>query len=102
MTKAAFDKIAAGLEEAIAIARGDAEPAQFHRGKDLDLRSIRAATGLSQTEFANRFGFTADQISSWEQGLSRPLGGVRAYLTLIESDHEAVAELLNRARGRAA
>ena len=56
MTKAAFDKIAAGLEEAIAIARGDAEPAQFHRGKDLDLRSIRAATGLSQTEFANRFG----------------------------------------------
>lgn len=102
MTKATFDKIAAGLEEAIAIARGEAEPAQLHRAKDLDPRAIRAATGLSQLDFAKRFGFTAEQIRSWEQGRSRPLGGVRAYLTMIESDPEAVARLLDYARSRAA
>ncbi len=98
MTKKAFDKIAAGLEEAIAVARGEAAPARLHVPADIDVKGIRAKTGLSQADFAHRFGFTSDQIKAWEQGRARPLGGVRAYLMMIGIDHEAVARLFAQAK----
>lgn len=98
MTKRAFDKIAAGLNEAIQIARGESAPARLHVPAELNVRAIRAKTGLSQTDFAYRFGFTADQIKSWEQGRARPLGGVRAYLLMIDTDHEAVSRIFEQAR----
>ncbi len=98
MTNKAFDKIAAGLNEAIAIARGDAKPARLHVPTEIEVRAVRAKTGLSQADFAHRFGFTADQIKAWEQNRSRPLGGVRAYLMMIDIDHEAVVRLFDRAR----
>ena len=98
MTKKAFDKIAAGLNEAIAIARGDAKPALLHVPADIDVRAVRAKTSLSQSDFAHRFGFTADQIKAWEQNRSRPLGGVRAYLMMIDFDHEAVMRLFEQVR----
>ena len=97
MTRKVFDKIAAGLDEAIAVARGDLEPARLHVPAELDLKIIRAKTKLSQNDFAHRFGFTADQIKAWEQGRSRPLGGVRAYLMMINTDHEAVSRLFEQA-----
>ena len=96
MSKRAFDKIAAGLDEAIAIARGDAKPARLYVPRELDIKSIRAKTGLSQFDFAHQFGFTSDQIKSWEQTRSRPLGGVRAYLLMIDTDHEAVMRVLSQ------
>jgi putative transcriptional regulator len=98
MTKKAFDKIAAGLNEAIAIARGEAKPARLHVPAELDIKAIRTKTGLSQADFAHQFGFTADQIKAWEQGRARPLGGVRAYLMMIDIDHEAVARIFATAR----
>lgn len=98
MTKKTFDKIAAGLNEAIAIAHGDIKPARLHMPAELDVKAIRAKTGLSQADFAQQFGFTADQIKSWEQGRSRPLGGVRAYLMMIDIDHAAVSRIFEQIR----
>ncbi|QXX74479.1 DNA-binding transcriptional regulator [Methylovirgula sp. HY1] len=98
MSKKAFDKIAAGLNEAIGIARGEIKPARLHVPAELDIRAIRAKTGLSQADFAYQFGFTADQIKAWEQGRSRPLGGVRAYLMMIDIDHEAVSRIFEQGR----
>jgi len=51
---------------------------------------------LSQDEFAAAFCFTINQIRDWEQRRTRPLGGLRAYLMLIQSDPEAVSKLLRR------
>jgi putative transcriptional regulator len=101
MGKKAFDKIAEGLNEALAIARGEAKPAGLHVPTDIDVRAIRARLEMSQDDFAAAFGFTVDQIKSWEQGRSRPLGGVRAYLTIIDRDPRAVAALLRAAADRA-
>jgi len=98
MTKRAFDKIAAGLNESIAIARGEEAPARLHVPAELDVKSIRKKTGLSQENFAYSFGFTVEQIKSWEQGRSRPLGGVRAYLMMIDLDHKSVERILGTAR----
>jgi len=97
MTKKAFDKIAEGLREALAVAQGTAEPAKLHVPAEIDVRSIRAALNASQEDFAAIFGFTINQIKDWEQGRSRPLGGVRAYLMLIERDPAAVRTMLQAA-----
>jgi putative transcriptional regulator len=102
MAKKAFDKIAAGLTEALSIARGEAKPAKLHVPLELDIRVIREKTALSQEDFATAFGFTIAQIRDWEQGRSRPLGGVRAYLSLIERDPKGVLELLKKTRIRKA
>jgi len=41
-----------------------------------------------------------EQIRAWEQGRSRPLGGVRAYLAIIDRDHAGVARILGATRRR--
>jgi putative transcriptional regulator len=98
MTKKAFDKIAAGLNDAIAVARGESKPARLHVPAELDVKAIRSKVGLSQESFAYSFGFTVEQIRAWEQGRNRPLGGVRAYLMLIDLDHISVARILGESR----
>ena len=42
MSTKAFDKIAEGLNEALAIARGEAKPAKLHVPPELDVRAIAA------------------------------------------------------------
>ena len=100
MSKKAFDKIAEGLTEALAIAKGEKEPARLHIPPELDVGAIRSKTGLPQDGFAAAFGFTVNQIKDWEQGRSRPLGGVRAYLMLIERDPKGVLAMLRAVRKR--
>jgi putative transcriptional regulator len=100
MSKRAFDKIAEGLREAIAVARGEEKPAKLFVPPELDVRVIRARVRLSQEDFASAFGFTVHQIRQWEQGRSRPLGAVRAYLMIIDRDPKRVLELLRAAPKR--
>jgi putative transcriptional regulator len=95
--KKAFDKIAEGLNEALAVARGRKKPARLHVPAELDVRAIRAKLELSQEDFAANFGFTSTQIKDWEQKRSRPLGGLRAYLMMIAFDPVRVRELLRTA-----
>jgi len=98
MTKKAFDKIAGGLKEAIAIARGELQPAKLHIPSEIDVKAIRQKVKLSQDAFASAFGFTLTQIRDWEQGRSRPLHSNRAYLMLIDHDPEGVLRALSDVR----
>lgn len=102
MSKRAFDKIAEGLKEAIAIARGKKKPAKLFVPPELDVRAIRAKLTLSQEDFASIFGFSVHQIRQWEQGRSRPLGAMRAYLMVIDRDPKRVVEMLRTAMKRKA
>jgi putative transcriptional regulator len=98
MSKRAFDKIARGLREALSIARGDDKPVRLHIPPEIDVRYIRSKLRLSQEDFAAAFGFTLNQITAWEQGRSRPLGGVRAYLMLIDREPNTVIGMLRSLR----
>lgn len=80
--------------EVVAIARGEMEPAGSYIPADIDVKAIRRKVGLSQEDFARDFGFTVNQIRDWEQGRARPLGGVRAYLMIIDGSPESVRALL--------
>lgn len=107
MSKKAFNKIAEGLAEAIAVARGDAKPARLFIPPEIDIRAIRQKVGMSQDDFASAFGFSVSQIRDWEQNRSRPLAALRAYLMIIERDPVDVLTTLRemaalRKRSRAA
>jgi putative transcriptional regulator len=62
----------------------------------VDVKSIRAKSGLSQTEFARRYGFSPRSLQDWEQGRRKPEGAVRAYLLVIDRKPKAVAEALRQ------
>jgi|SRR4051812_33859696 len=94
MSRKAFDKIAEGLNEALAIASGAAQPARLYVPAEINVRAIRAKTGMAQDRFASAFGFTVHQVRQWEQGRHRPLGAMRAYLMVIDRNHEEILALL--------
>ena len=102
MGRKAFDKIAEGLAEVLAIARDEAKPAKLYLPHEIDVKSIRSKLALSQDDFAGLFGFSVNQIKDWEQGRSRPLGGVRAYLTIIDRDAKSVLTILRSGPGKKA
>jgi putative transcriptional regulator len=84
--------------EAAAIARGDKKAARLHIPAEIDVRAVRHKLKLSQEDFASEFGFSVTQIRDWEQGRSRPIGGVRAYIMLIDRDGAVIRQLLSNAK----
>ncbi len=85
-----------GAQEALAIAKGEADLAthEVHVPADVDVRAIRAATGMTQAEFAAAFGFPAGTLRDWEQGRTRPDMAARSYLLVIQRRPDAVREAL--------
>lgn len=96
MAKRAFDKIAAGLNDAIAIAEGRADPTTYriHVPTEVDVKAIRARLKLTQAGFAVRFGLPIGNVRDWEQGRSRPDQSSRILLRVIEREPEAVVRAL--------
>ncbi len=47
-----------------------------------ELKQMRLALGVSESEVANCFGVSADQIRSWETGAPMPFDAVNILLTL--------------------
>ena len=47
------------------------------------LRRMRADLGLTQEQFALRFGFDLDALQNWEQGRRKPDRAISAYLRVI-------------------
>ena len=98
MPKNVADELIEAMGEALAIAKGEAQPAAIHRIEvlpDVDVRAIRARLGLSREQFARRFRFPARTVQEWEQGRRRPDQAARAYLTVIARNPEAVAAALS-------
>ena len=84
---------------AAALSDPDAKPfsaAQLARMKHTPrAKLIRRALGLTQEEFAARFRIPLGTLRDWEQGASEPDQAVRAYLTVIARDPNAVTKALN-------
>ena len=100
MSKNAFNQIAEGLKEALAVARGEAEPYRLHVPAEIDVKAIRAKTGMTQNDFATTFGFGLDQVKQWEQNRVRPVQGMRAYLLLIDNDPKMMIDALREVHQR--
>jgi putative transcriptional regulator len=79
-------------------------PAGAVRGRDfqpfpgaVDVKAIRTKSGLSQAEFAKRYGFNVRTLQDWESSGAQPPSPVRAYLTVIDRFPDMVAKALKGA-----
>jgi putative transcriptional regulator len=92
----AFDKIAAGLEDAIGYAEETADRDGFalHIPASVDVKAIRKRRRLSQAAFAAKYGFTQSRIRDWEQNRSAPDMPSRLLLKVIENEPEALERAL--------
>lgn len=90
----AFDDIKQGLQEAIAHAKGDARGVRVHRPRMVDVKAVRAKVGMTQEQFATRFGFSAATLRHWERGDRSPRGPALVLLNVIERNPQAVIEAL--------
>ena len=94
MSKAG-DRILRSIEQARACARDETtEGFIVHVPKQVDVKDIRAKTGLTQAAFARRFGFTAAAVRDWEQGRRQPEQAARVLLLVIAHNPDAVTEAL--------
>ena len=65
-----------------------------------DVKLIRTRLGLSQEQFAVRYGFSVETIRNYEQGHRRPAGPARTLLRVIASEPDAVTRALVRTPSR--
>jgi putative transcriptional regulator len=63
----------------------------------VDVKAIRVKSGLSQAEFAKRYGFNVRTLQDWESSGAQPPPPVRAYLTVIDRFPDIVAKALKGA-----
>ena len=63
----------------------------------IDVKTMRRRLGLSQADFAAKFGFQAATLRNWEQGRTHPDGPARVLLAVIAKHPEAVEDALRKA-----
>ena len=58
-----------------------------------DVASIRAKTGLSQTQFAGLMGVSVRTLQDWEQGRRAPSGAARTLLLVASKNPGALLDV---------
>ncbi len=98
MTKRAFDKIKAGLDDARAFLDDTADKKSYrvHVPATVNVKKIRRQLGLSQESFAATYGFALSAVRDWEQGRRQPERSARILLKIVEKEPQAVTRALAR------
>ena len=93
-------RIIEGLEEALAWSKGEEVPVRVTHVQvpDVDVSKVRRRMGLSQTQFALKFGFPPATLRNWEQGRVRPDTPTRVLLAVIAKHPESVEDVLKDLR----
>ena len=97
MADNAFSDIAAGLNDAIVHAKGDAKRGRRREVQRLDIAGIRAKLNMTQEQFASTFGVSVGTIRNWEQGRRAPRGPALVLLHVIDKEPTAVQRALDAA-----
>ena len=71
-------------EQALAIAKGRAEPAAVFSPETVDVAAIRKRQKISQSDFAKRYGIPLGTIKDWEQKRRQPDRAAILLLKVIE------------------
>ena len=104
---ATLNRLAEG--ETVVVRMPDADSAELRRAlaelgvaatprqvpEDVDVRAVRGRLGLTQLEFAARFGLDLYAVQNWEQGRTRPDRNARILLQAIASSPDAVEQALS-------
>jgi len=91
----AFDSIAQGLVEAIALTQGDPGiEARTHQPQPVNVAELRKNLGLTQMEFAAKFCISIGTLRHWERGDRTPHGPALALLNVVAKEPQAVLRAL--------
>jgi putative transcriptional regulator len=83
------------LNVTVTFLKADNTSASRHLGKlpSVDVTTIRARTGLSQSAFAASIGVPEGTLVNWEQGRRQPSGPAKVLLALLAKKPSVVMEL---------
>jgi putative transcriptional regulator len=96
MDKQHFDQLIKGVREMKRHLAG--KPVRGIKVTDLvepDVRAIREAARISQSQFATLIGVNLRTLQNWEQHRTRPTGPARALLKIVASDPKSAIEALH-------
>ena len=96
MDKEHFDQLVKGVREMKRHMAG--KPVRGVKVTELeepDVRAIREAARISQSQFAKLIGVNLRTLQNWEQRRSRPTGPARALLNIVASDPKSAIEALH-------
>jgi len=84
------------LKEAIAWTKGENGKVRVTvvEVPQIDVRKVRLKMGLSQAQFASKFGFPPATLRNWEQRRSHPDTPARVLLAVIARHPDAVEDVL--------
>lgn len=91
----AFDSISRGLNEAIAHAKGEKVAVKIYKPETVDVSALRQHMGMTQEQFAARFGFSVATLRHWERGDRTPQGAALVLLNVIKRAPDAVRAALS-------
>lgn len=90
-----FDSIARGLNEAISHAKDNNVAIKTHKPQTVDVSALRQKMGMTQEQFAARFGFSVATLRHWERGDRSPNGASLVLLNVIKHAPESVEAALS-------
>lgn len=94
MNKNLFAELLESVEQAGEIIRGERAASREFNVDAVEIKKIRAVTGLSQPNFAKILDVDVGTLRNWEQGRREPTGPARALLRAIKKDPEHVMRAL--------
>lgn len=80
--------------EALAIAKGETEPAAIYVPEKVDVVAIRKRLKMSQLVFSESFGLSVGTVRDWEQERRSPDRAARILLSVIAREPDAVLRSL--------
>jgi len=96
MDKKHFDQLVKGVREMKHHMAG--RPVRGARTTELaepDIRAIREAAKISQSQFAKLIGVNVRTLQNWEQHRTRPTGPARALLKIVASNPKSAIAALH-------
>ena len=92
MSNEFYDDLSKSLNQALAIAKGEAEASRKFSHEMPDIKLIRTKTGLSQQQFADKLNISPRTLQNWEQGTRNPTGAAVTLMRLLDKQPDLIAE----------
>lgn len=87
-----FDDLMTGLNEAIAIERGELtgrrtvyEIQPVKKYDNAQIKRIRNSVGMTQVLFASYMGVSCKTVEAWEKGVNHPTGSACRLISMLEN-----------------